>query len=163
MPSAPERAYVAGLKLLAARELAEAQVRERLLRRQFSPDDVDAAVNRLRDERAIDDQRAAHAYARTEARVHGRGRLRVLRRLHAMGIAADVARAAVGDAFGDMNDADRIRQTIDRRLRPGDTLTDPRVAARLHRYLLGQGFPAGEVTSVLSRLRHGAGSHVDPE
>lgn len=163
MPSAPERAYVAGLKLLAARELAETQVRERLLRRQFSPDEVDAAVARLRDERAIDDQRAARAYARTEALVRGRGRLRVLRRLHAMGIAPDIARAAVGDAFSDMNDADRIGQIITRRLRPGEALTDPRVAARLHRYLLGQGFPAGEVTSVISRRRHGAGIDFEPE
>jgi regulatory protein len=163
MPSAPERAYVAGLKLLAARELAEAQVRERLLRRQFSPDEVDAAVARLRDERAIDDRRTAHAFARTEALVRGRGRLRVLRRLQAMGISPEVARTAVGDAFGDMNESERIGQVITRRLRPGETLADPRVAARLHRYLLAQGFPAGDVTSVISRQRHGASRDVEPE
>jgi hypothetical protein len=41
---AADRAYLAGLRLLARRELSEAQVRTRLERRQFDPDDIAAAV-----------------------------------------------------------------------------------------------------------------------
>ena len=68
MPPDSERAYVVGLKLLATRELAEAQLRARLSRRHFEPDDVEAAVSRLRSERALDDARTAGAYARTARR-----------------------------------------------------------------------------------------------
>ncbi len=154
MPADSERAYVVGLKLLAVRELAEAQLRERLARRHFQADDVDVAVTRLRAERALDDARTAGAYARTEANVRGRGRLRVLRRLQSMGIAPDVARAAVGEAFQDLDDAQRIERAIVKRLRQGETLDDPRVAARIHRYLLSQGFGSGEVIAALRRRRH---------
>ena len=64
-----DRAYVAGLKMLGQRELSEAQVRTRLARRQFEADDIDAAVTRLRRERALDDRRTALACARTEVRI----------------------------------------------------------------------------------------------
>jgi regulatory protein len=153
MPAESERAYVVGLKLLATRELAEAQLRERLARRRFQPEDIDAAVTRLRAERALDDSRTAGAYARTEANLRGRGRLRVLRRLQSMGIASDIARAAVEDAFADLDETQRIEQALARRLRPGETLETPKVAARIHRYLLSQGFGAGEVVAVLRRRR----------
>ncbi|MGH9347404.1 MAG: RecX family transcriptional regulator, partial [Vicinamibacterales bacterium] len=52
---APGRAYLSGLEMLARRELSEAQLRARLARRRLDPDDVDAAVSRLRRERALDD------------------------------------------------------------------------------------------------------------
>jgi SOS response regulatory protein OraA/RecX len=153
MPGESERAYTVGLKLLATRELAESQLRARLSRR-FQPDEVDTAVARLRSERALDDTRTAGAYARTEANLRGRGRLRVLRRLQAMGIAPDIARTAVGDAFADLDEGQRIDQAITRRLRQGETLTNPRVAARIHRYLLAQGFGSAEVIAVLRQRRN---------
>ena len=153
MPADSERAYVVGLKLLASRELAEAQLRERLVRRRFQPDDVDAAVTRLRAERALDDSRTAAAYARTEANVRGRGRIRVLRRLQSMGIAPEVALAAVGDAFADLDDVQRIEQALGKRLRQGETLDNPKVASRIFRYLLSQGFGAGDVSAVFRRRR----------
>jgi regulatory protein len=144
---------VVGLKLLATRELAEAQLRARLSRRHFEPDDVEAAVSRLRSERALDDARTAGAYARTEANVSGRGPLRVLRRLQVMGIAPDVAHAAVREAFSDLDETQRIEQVLGRRLRNGEALGDPRVAARLHRYLLAQGFHASDIAAVFHRRR----------
>ena len=48
-------AYLAGLTMLARRELSEAQVRQRLLRKKHSPEAIDAAITRLKSERAIDD------------------------------------------------------------------------------------------------------------
>ena len=69
--------YLDGLKMLARRELSEAQVRARLARKQYDADAIDEAVARLRDERAIDDARVAEAIARTETSVRRRGKLRV--------------------------------------------------------------------------------------
>src|ERR1044072_10015859 len=48
MADGAERAYVAGLTLLSRRELAEAQLRERLARRKFEADDVDEGSARAR-------------------------------------------------------------------------------------------------------------------
>jgi len=148
-------AYVAGLKLLARRELSEAQVRARLGRRQFDEDEVEAAVARLRREGALDDRRTALACARTEAHLRRHGRLRALRAVEALGIARPVARAAVAEAFADLDEEALLAQAIERRLRRGDAARPtPAVARRLHRYLLAQGFDAARVSAAIrSRFR----------
>jgi regulatory protein len=149
MSERAERAYVAGLTLLARRELAEAQLRQRLARRKFEADDIDAAVARLREEQAIDDRRTALACARTELRVKHRGRARVVRQIESLGIARDLAREAVAEVFGEIDERELLEQALDRRLRHGMKLTDPAVFRRLHRYLLGQGFDSERVITLL--------------
>ena len=155
MSDGADRAYVAGLALLARRELAEAQVRIRLAKRKFDEDDIDAAVTRLRSERAIDDRRTAVACARTEVRIRHRGRARVVRQVEALGIARDVARDAVAEVFAEIDETALLEEALDRRLRHGMSLSDPAVFRRVHRYLLGQGFESGCVMTLLRRRSKG--------
>jgi SOS response regulatory protein OraA/RecX len=155
MSDGADRAYVAGLTLLGRRELAEAQVRTRLAKRKFDEDDIDAAVARLRSERAIDDRRTALACARTEVRIRHRGRARVVRQIEALGIARDIARDAVAEVFAEIDETALLEQALDRRLRHGMSLSDPAVFRRVHRYLLGQGFEPGRVMTLLRRRRKG--------
>src|SRR5689334_253145 len=79
-------AYIAALRLLARRELSEAQVRQRLARRGYAEADVDEAIGKLKEERAIDDARVAEAIARTETSLKRRGRLRVKRQIQSAGV-----------------------------------------------------------------------------
>jgi regulatory protein len=153
MPDGAERAYVAGLTLLARRELAEAQLRGRLARRTFDQEDIDRAVARLRREGALDDRRTALACARTEVRVRHHGRARVLRQIEALGIARDVAREAVAEVFTELDETELLEQALDRRLRRGLGLNDPPAVRRMHRYLVGQGFDPSAVTGLLRRRR----------
>jgi regulatory protein len=153
MPDAAERAYVTGLTLLARRELAETQLRARLIKRKFDPGDIDIAVARLRREKALDDRRTAIACARTEVRVRHHGRARVLRQIEALGIARDVARQAVAEVFTELDEAELLQQALDRRLRRGVDLSDPAIVRRMHRYLVGQGFDPSAVTGLLRRRR----------
>ncbi len=148
-------AYVAGLKLLARRELCEAQVRTRLARHQFAPDDIEKAIARLQSERALDDRRTALACARTEAHVKRHGRLRALRQIETLGIARDVARAAVAEVFGDLDEDLLIEQALNRRLRHDMSLEEATTVRRVHRYLLAQGFDAARVhAAIRSRVTH---------
>jgi regulatory protein len=153
MPDAADRAYVTGLTLLARRELAERQLRARLIKRKFDPADIDIAVARLRRERALDDRRTAIACARTEVRLRHHGRARVLRQIEALGIARDVARQAVAEVFTEFDEAELLEQALDRRLRRGDDLHDPAIVRRVHRYLVGQGFDPSAITGLLRRRR----------
>jgi regulatory protein len=153
MPDAAERAYVTGLTLLARRELAETQLRQRLIKRKFDPEDVETAIARLRRERALDDRRTAIACARTGVRVRHHGRARVLRQIEALGIARDVARQAVAEVFTELDEAELLEQALDRRLRRGGDLSDPAIVRRVHRYLVGQGFDPSAVTGSLRRRR----------
>jgi regulatory protein len=154
MTGRPDGAHVAALKMLARRELSEAQVRSRLTRRQFEPEEIDAAVDRLRLERALDDRRTALACARTELRVRHRGRLRALRQIEALGITRAIARSAVEEVFAEVDERAQIERVLERRLR-GASLDDGPTFRRVHRYLLAQGFDPGSVTSALrERARH---------
>jgi len=148
-------AYVTALRLLARRELSEAQVRTRLVRREFEAREIDAAVARLQEERALDDRRTALACARTEANVKRHGRLRALRTVEALGIDRELARAAVAEVFGDLDEDALIARALERKLRHGAAIAEAAVARRVHRYLLAQGFDAGRVhAAIRSRLKN---------
>jgi regulatory protein len=144
------RAYAAGLAMLARRELCEAQIRQRLQRKGFGADDVAAAVARLKKERALDDRRTALACARTEVRVRQRGRQRVQRQIEALGISRTIAREAVAEVFGDVDERSLLEQALEKRLRRGP-ITDAASAARVRRYLMVQGFNPDEIATALRK------------
>lgn len=143
-------AYAAGLAMLARRELSEAQIRERLRRKDHDGQAVDAAIERLRETGAANDRRVALAAARTEAHVRSRGRAFVLRRLHSFGIASDIAEAAVNEVFGAIDEPALLEHALSRRLHgPGDRVRDPAHFRRLYQQLLRQGFPPSAVVAAL--------------
>ena len=146
-------AYVDGLKMLARRELSEAQVRERLARKQYDQDAIDQAIMRLREERAIDDGRVAEAIARTETAVRRRGKLRVRMQIERAGISKELARHAVDEVFDAIDDHALIQAALQKRLHGRETIADDREFQRLYRYLLGQGFESDRVLRALSALR----------
>ena len=146
-------AYLAGLQWLARRELSEAQVRQRLVRRGYEPEAIDAAVTRLREERALDDRRVASAIANTETRVRGRGRLRVKRQIEAAGISSVTAQEAVEAAFAEVDSDALLAAALERRLRGRATIADDREFQRLFRYLAAQGFESDRVLAALRSRR----------
>jgi regulatory protein len=153
---ASDPAYLDGLKMLARRELSEAQVRQRLARREHSADDIEAAVARLRDERAIDDARAAEAIARTETALRRRGKARVRMQIARAGIANAVARDAIDRVFSEVDDDALMEAALASRLRGRAAIGDDRELARLYRHLVAQGFEPDRVRRRLDLLRRDA-------
>lgn len=150
----PRQPYSVALRMLAGRELSERQLRERLAKRGFPADAIADAAVRLKASRAVDDTRVALALARTHVRIKRHGRARVLRELEAIGIAREIARAAVADVFADVDEPHMIAQAIARRRRHTGTI-EPAEFRRLHAYLIRQGFPADAVVRAL-RARGGS-------
>jgi regulatory protein len=146
-------AYLDGLKMLARRELSEAQIRQRLSRRGHDPESIDAAVGRLKSERAIDDVRVAEAIARTETTVKRRGRLRVRRQIEQAGIDPPTARRAVDEVFNGIDDQVHIEAALAKRLRDRTRIADDREFQKLYRYLIAQGFEADSVMRTLAAHR----------
>lgn len=145
MPSA----YIDGLKMLGRRELSERQLRQRLARREFDQDEIDGAITRLREERAIDDRRVAEAIVRTETGIRKRGRVRVRVQLERAGIAKDTAKAAIDSVFEAIDDSELLESSLRKRLRGRESIADEREFARLFRYLIGQGFESDRVMQAL--------------
>jgi regulatory protein len=146
-------AYIDGLKMLGRRELSEQQVRQRLARKEYEPDEIDEAVARLRDERAINDQRVAEAIARLETGIRKRGKVRVRMQIERAGIAKETAKAAIDEVFGDIDDAALLDASLNKRLRGRETIADDREFQRLFRYLIGQGFESDRVMQALRARR----------
>jgi|WetSurMetagenome_2_1015567.scaffolds.fasta_scaffold25375_3 regulatory protein len=143
-------AYAAGLAMLSRRELSEAQLRERLRRKDHDAEAIAAAVVRLKDARALDDQRVARAAARTEAQVRSRGRAYILRKLQSMGIASEVAEEAVGEVFEAVDEQALLDRALARRLRGASArVRDAAHFRRLLQQLVRQGFPASKVIAAL--------------
>jgi len=150
----PDRtAYLDGLHLLARRELSVKQLRDRLLDREHDREDIDRAIEHLLETKALDDARVAAAYVRTALKVKGRGRVRIQRELHEMGIERDVASAAVAEAFGDVDERALIAQAIRKKLHGTPTIASPAEYARMYQFLMRQGFSSDAVTAVLRGLR----------
>lgn len=159
MPSDP---YTAGLSLLSRRERCAAQVAGELRRRGFDNDGIEAAVDRLRQEGALDDSRTARVHARRAARVTHRGPLRAEREIAALGIAPAVARAAVTEAYAEEGLENVLERSLARRLAEGAAVADRTQFCKLHRYLLRQGFDPQMAAAAL-RDRAAASTPVDDE
>jgi regulatory protein len=146
-------AYIDALKMLGRRELSEAQVRQRLARKEYDEDAIDEAVARLISERAIDDNRVADAIARTETSFRKRGKLRVKRKIESAGIASSTAKRAVDDVFDALDPDALLDSALAKRLRHGHAIADDREFNRLYRYMVGQGFESDRVLAALRARR----------
>jgi regulatory protein len=147
-------AYTQGLAWLARRELSTSQIRSRLARRGVGDDEIEAAVERLTQERALDDRRVALAFARSAVTLKGRGPARVRRDIEALGIGRDLARAAVDEVFGEVDQASLLDKALTRRW-PRVGTPDQRTIHRIYRGLLQQGFPPDQVMAALRARRAG--------
>jgi SOS response regulatory protein OraA/RecX len=136
-----------------------AELRARLLDREHPAVDVDAAIAHLLETRALDDERVARAYARTAATVKGRGRLRIMRELHAMGIANEIVSAALADVFGDLDERTLIARALQKKLRGRPRIASAAEHARLYQYLMRQGFSPAVSMAGLRKV----GGREEPE
>ncbi len=152
----PERtAYVDALQMLGRRELSVKQVRERLADREHSVEDIERAIDLLIENRALDDARVAAAYVRTAVRVKGRGRLRIQRELHEMGIDKETASEALAAAFGETDERALIAKALQKKLRGKPKITDAAEYARVYQFLMRQGFSPAAVSAALRAHRKG--------
>ena len=144
-------AYTVALTLLSARELSETQLRARLTRRKLDPNDIDAALARLKQDGTLDDRRVARALARMESSIRRRGRARVVQKIRQAGIDSSIAEDAVAEVFQDVDENELLEQALDRRLRGKSSRDlDERGRAKIVRALMAQGFT---LEAILKRLR----------
>jgi regulatory protein len=151
-------AYLDALHMLARRELSVAQLRARLQEREHGADEIDAAIEHLLSTGALDDARVARAYAQTAVKVKGRGRLRVQRELHEMGITREVAVAALAETYGELDERRLIADALNKKLRGKRRIDSPADYARVYQFLMRQGFSPAGVIDALRAYRKG----IDP-
>lgn len=139
-------ARLVALRLLGRRDYTQEELRRRLTDRGFPPDEIEAALDRLREEGFQDDARAAQAFVRTATHIKGRGPLRIRQELKARGVHADTISTATAGLT-----PEQVRTAIDQILtRKRITRPIPRdQRQRLFQHLIRRGFPADAVLKAL--------------
>jgi regulatory protein len=147
----PRSAYNAALNLLAMRDHSRAELAERLARREFTPEAIEAALVRLEQAHLIDDAAYAAAFAASRA-ARGVAATVIRRDLAAKGIDGALAARAAAQASPADTEAERCRELAAAWLSRRTGLPAQVAARRLGGYLARRGYPPGMITAVVLSL-----------
>ena len=164
-PADPERARARTLqravKLLAAKPRSIAELRERLLEKEWADEAaVDAALAKLKEYGYLDDERFAFGYASLKVRQRPIGRARLERDLTFKKVSREVAGEALDLVYAETSEEELIDRAIARRLRLRGRPKDRAEAKKLFDHLLRQGFPFELVSE---KVRQAAKDNLDDE
>ncbi|HEX7191828.1 MAG TPA: regulatory protein RecX [Thermoanaerobaculia bacterium] len=147
-------AYTSALRILQYRFNSEHELRRKLAAKRFDDAAIDAAIERLREEKWIDDERFAGAYVRTRA-AKKIGPARIKRELFAAGVDRDTADRALAENLDDQRTADDLAAVAEKRRRlmirrhGDDYVRSTEGKSRLAAYLIHQGYPVDRVRDLL--------------
>lgn len=145
------RAYERAVRLLAARDHSSAGLRRKLAERGFDPAAIDAALATLLEAGYVDDARFALTLAGQRA-AKGYGPLAIRQRLVDRGIDRGEAEDAIGALGADW--VERAGEALAARFSAADIASEePRVRARIARFLQGRGFAASDALRALDEAR----------
>ena len=149
-------AYTAALRILSYRFNSEAELRRKLRAKKFEDAEIALAIERLRDEKWLDDARFASAFVRS--RIAKRGPSRIRAELMAAGISNAIADQALRENADEERQREDLAALCAKRIRlmkrrhGEDVLESPHERKKLAAYLLKQGYDAALVQSVVKEL-----------
>jgi regulatory protein len=110
---------------------------------------VEAVVNRLKDQRYLNDAQYASAYSSYRRENQKFGRLRVISDLKSRGVHGDVIEKAVAGAYSEVNDEQLARAFLRRKRLQKPS--DQRQAASIFRTLARAGFTTRVIVTILKK------------
>jgi regulatory protein len=131
-----EDAFERGLQALSHKERTTAELVDWLAERGFAREEIESAVVRLIEARALDDERFAHEFAADKRELRGWGPDRIRAALSSRGLDPGLIEAAAGGE----GHGDQVERAISLLERRGDSLDDERSRARALGYLARRGF-----------------------
>jgi regulatory protein len=152
-PTAPPPSpYQRALRRLARRDQSAAELRRALLAWGHAPDEVEAALERLRGERYLDDQGFAERFARSRLVHAGLGRARIRVGLRQRGVARADSEAGLASALRETDEREVLDRLARRYWRQHTRVEPRRRLPRLWAFLIRRGFAAGLVHERLKAL-----------
>jgi len=142
------------LRTLSQRAHSAGEIRQKLVKRAQSVQDIDAVLAKLREYGMVDDRRFSEAFASARLQNDGFGRFRVLNDLRRKRIAPGIAETAVNTAFSGTDEPQLIEQFLKRKYRNIDLrqfLQEEKNLASAYRRLRTAGFGSGSAIAVLKR------------
>lgn len=149
--------YAVGALGRRMRSVAELKrlMRPRVGHQENANELVEAVIERLKQQKYLNDARYAESYSSNRRDNQKFGRLRVITDLKARGVHGDVIDKAINTAYGDADDVELAKKFLERkRVRPP---ADDKATARVFRMLLRAGFGSRTAYRVLNGMK------ADPE
>lgn len=154
-PNKPRRStYERALDMLESRARAIDELRRLLLRKGESPDDVDAAIERLRATGILDDANFARQLARSKALGAGLSRRRIQLELTRRGVAREVSDQAIDDVFAEerVDEHATIERVARKKLRTLAKLDAATQRRRLYGFLARRGYDVDDISRITREL-----------
>lgn len=144
-----EQALSRAASLCSTSEHCIAEITEKLARWGMSQAQSDDIINRLLDEKYIDESRYAMAYARDKLRFSHWGRVKIRMMLRMQHIPDSLIREAL-DALDPQEYTDIAQQVIKAKMRSTDFTDSYTASAKVIRFAMQRGFETEEIKKYLN-------------
>jgi regulatory protein len=143
--------YERALDMLEARARAVTELRRLLIKKGEPPEDVDAAIERLRTTGLLDDANFARQLTRSKALGGGHSRRRIQQELAKRGVARDVSDEAIEEVFEEesIDEAAAIERVARKKMRLLGGLDLATQKRRLFGFLARRGYNSDAIARVL--------------
>jgi regulatory protein len=148
----PPTAYRRAVLRLARRDQTEAELRRALAGKGHAADEIEAALERLRRERYLDDRGYAERFARSRMAHQGIGRARIRQGLRQRGVTRSEAEAGLTAALLEVDEAAVVDSLARRYWRQHAGVEPGRRLPRLWAFLVRRGFAPTLVRGRLEAL-----------
>ena len=125
--------------LCARAEHSSGEMLEKMRRWQLSEDAREWVLDRLIDEKFVDDERFARLFVREKIRFDRWGRRKIEQALYQKGVASDISRRVL-DEVDDESYVAELKKLIAAKRRSVQAESDYEMRAKLTKYALGRGF-----------------------
>jgi regulatory protein len=164
-PLDPEKARARTLqravKLLAAKPRSVAEMRERLLEKEWTSEEAaDYALARLKEYGYLDDERFAFGFASYRVRQKPVGRQRLARDLQTKQVSKETAQTALDLVYQETPEEELISRAIEKRIRLRGRPATRQETKSLYDHLLRLGF---SYDLIIRKVREAASADVDEE
>ncbi|MBR5564208.1 MAG: regulatory protein RecX [Bacteroidales bacterium] len=137
-------------RLCSRREYCVSDIRAKLMKElEGDAQKVETAINKLKDEKYVDDLRYATAYARDKASISGWGATKIRYMLSAKGVAKDVISEALNEV-DEVKASTRLEKLLENKYK--SLKDDPQWKIKLLRFALGRGYSYDEVNDQIHRF-----------
>ena len=158
---ARERTLQRAVKLLAAKPRSVAELRERLLEKEWADEAaVEHALAKLKEYGYLDDDRFAFGFASYRVRQKPVGRQRLARDLQTKKVTRETADAALDLVYTETPEEELIERAIDKRARLRGRPRTRRETKSLYDHLLRLGF---SYDLIIRKVRESAAANADED
>lgn len=139
--------------LCSKSEYCSSDIQDKLKIWGLAPEDIDVVIEKLTEEKYIDDERFARAYVKDKSKFNGWGKQKIAFMLRNKKIASEIIRLAF-EEIEDDGYLDQLRKLLTNKAKIIKSANKFDQRNKLMRFAMGRGFETDQINRVLRELDH---------